>query len=199
MSRFAIRGSYGAFGSDIVFGDVEAFIDRRAVAVALEYRVTQDLTLQVGGGVGHGGRLIVDGGAHHELLPGWLATVSGSYRLVSGGEAPFVLLTGTIGGSGARTRQYGTDETVGYNAFDLRIGVAAGKTFYDMLSPYLAARLFGGPILWELEGESVTGTDQHHYQIAFGLAASLPRGFDLFVEGAPFGERGTTVGAGVAF
>jgi hypothetical protein len=90
-------------------------------------------------------------------------------------------------------------ETVGYNAFDLRVGVAVGKTFLDVLSPYLAARLFGGPILWELEGEDVTGTDQHHVQIAFGLAASLPRGFDLFAEGAPFGERAATVGAGVAF
>ncbi|MCC6551602.1 MAG: hypothetical protein IT372_01100 [Polyangiaceae bacterium] len=148
--------------------------------------------------MGHGGRLIVDD-VHHEILPGWVATVSGAYRVLRGGEGPFVLLNASLGASGASTRQYGADATAPYSAFDVRFGLTAGKTFYDALSAYLGIRAFGGPILWQLRGEDVTGVDRHHYQIAFGVAASLPRGFDLFAEGAPFGERGATVGAGVAF
>ena len=196
-----MRASCGAFGSDIVFGDLDGFIERRAATVSFEWRATPDLTLQLGGGIGHGGRLVVDG-LSHEMLPGWLSAVSASYRVLGGSEAPFVpfvLVSATLGASGARTRQAGEQGTVPYSAFDLRLGVTAGKTFLDVLSPYFAARAFGGPIFWELRGEGVTGTDQRHYQLAVGIAASLPRGVDVFAEGAPFGERGATVGAGVAF
>ena len=110
-----------------------------------------------------------------------------------------MLLSGTLGASGARTRQAGEEDTVAFNAFDLRVGVTAGRTFFDVLSPYVSVRAFGGPILWQYRGEDVTGSDQHHYQIAMGLAASLPSGIDVFFEGAPFGERAATVGAGVSF
>jgi hypothetical protein len=165
--------------------------------------------VQLGAGLGHGGQLVVEertgaevARVHHEMSPGWLATLSGSWRVVNGvGSAPFVLLSATLGAAGARTEEVaaGETETAGYTAMDLRLGVAVGKTFFQVLSPYAAARVFGGPIFWRFRGEDRTGTDRHHYQLGLGVAVSLPRRFDVFAEGAPLGERAATIGAGVAF
>jgi hypothetical protein len=198
-----VSASYGVFASELVFGDVGASIERRAFAAALEYRLTPDVTLQAGAGLGHGGRLVLDGGgagAYHELLPGWLAMAAASWRVVSGaGARPFVLLSATLGASGASTRALRADETVAYTAVDLRLGAVVGKTFFEVLSPYAAARVFGGPILWRFRGEDRMGTDRYHVQVGAGLAVSLPRRFDVFVEIAPLGERSATVGVGRAF
>lgn len=191
--------SYAAFGSEVLFGELDGFVERRAASALLEIRATRALTAQIGGGVGHGGRLVVDG-AHHDFLPGWLAMVAGSWRVVDGGgRVPFVLLTASLGGSGARTRAIGAAETESYLAFDARLGVAAGWTLFDALSPYLAARAFGGPILWRFRGEDRAGTDRYHYQLALGASALLPGGFNVSAEGVPLGERGATVGVGTMF
>lgn len=183
-----------------MFGELSGFIERRAAAAALEWRASPDITVQVGGGVGHGGRLVVEG-VHHEMLPGWLATVAGSWRVIGGdGRPQFTLLTMTLGASGARTQASGAaGEAASYFAADARLGVAAGWTFFDAISPYAAARVFGGPILWRFRGEDRTGTDRYHYQLALGLSAGLPGGFDVMAEGAPLGERGATVGVGKVF
>ena len=36
-------------------------------------------------------------------------------------------------------------------------------------------------------------------QLGAGLVTALPRGFDVFVEGVPLGERALTMGAGKTF
>ena len=91
------------------------------------------------------------------------------------------------------------DHTVFLYAFDIRVGLTVGKTFWNVLSPYAAVRAFGGPVIWKLAGETRTGTDLHHFQIAAGMVSSLPRGVDLFAEIAPLGERAVTLGGGVGF
>ena len=68
-----------------------------------------------------------------------------------------------------------------------------------MISPYIAVRAFGGPVIWSIDGETRTGTDKRHFQIAAGMVSNLPRGFDLFAEVAPFAERAVTIGGGVGF
>ena len=84
-------------------------------------------------------------------------------------------------------------------AIDIRAGLTVGKTFFEFLSPYVAARLFGGPIFWITEGRVVTGTDAYHYQLAAGVVVTLARRVDIFVEGVPLGERRISTGLGVAF
>lgn len=84
-------------------------------------------------------------------------------------------------------------------AFDIRLGLTVGKTFWNVLSPYAAVRAFGGPVIWNIDGQTRTGTDLRHFQIALGMVSSLPRGFDLFAEAAPGGERTVTIGGGVSF
>ncbi|AKT42738.1 hypothetical protein [Chondromyces crocatus] len=155
--------------------------------------------MQFGGGVSHGGRLLVEG-VHHDFTPGWLATAGGSYRVVRGeGLRPFVLLTATLGASGARTQALGVTTTERYLAFDVRVGAVVGWTLYDTLSPYLAARAFGGPIFWRFQDRDRMGTDRYHYQLALGTSVLLPGGFNVSAEGIPLGERGLSVGVGVLF
>ena len=79
------------------------------------------------------------------------------------------------------------------------LGALVGKTFWKTLSPYVGARVFGGPVFWRFADEDVTGTDRYHYQLAAGLLASLPKGVDVYAELAPLGERSVAVGGGVAF
>ncbi|MEZ4302836.1 MAG: hypothetical protein R3B70_48380 [Polyangiaceae bacterium] len=84
-------------------------------------------------------------------------------------------------------------------AVDFRVTGIAGKTFFDILSPYLVLRAFGGPVFWEHEGESETGGDKYHFQIGAGMVLALPRRFDAFVEVVPVGERAAALGLGYSF
>jgi hypothetical protein len=201
-TRFRIGASYGASGADLLFnGAIHAAMVRSAVSASFDYQASPTTTLSFGAGAGTGGSLTARG-IRHEIRPGWLATGSYARRLVDGeGSLPFVILGLSFGASGAGTRAPigGPPETAPLYAFDFRAGLTVGKTFLDVLSPYAAARLFGGPVLWRLAGAAAGGTDENHYQLAAGLVTSLPRGFDAFVEGAPLGERSVTVGAGFSF
>ena len=61
-----------------------------------------------------------------------------------------------------------------------------GTTLWDAFSPYVLARIFGGPVFWRYAGQAVTGTDVYHYQFGAGFALSLARTVDVFVEGVTF-------------
>lgn len=141
----------------------------------------------------------------HDIQPGWLFTVAYSRRLLAGqGSLPFLLLGVSGGGSGASTREavYGAraaTSSVPLYAFDIGLNLTVGKTFWNVLSPYASARVFGGPVIWKLAGKTQTGTDLHHYKIAAGMVCALPRNVDLFAEVAPLGERSVTIGGGIGF
>jgi hypothetical protein len=179
-------------------------IERRAISASVDYRLSAASTLSFGGGASLGGRLVMNGN-RYEIAPGWLATASYSRRLLDGrGAAPFLLFGVSGGGSGASTQQMilgraMSTSAVSLYAFDIRIGLTVGKTFWNVLSPYAAVRAFGGPVIWNIDGKTRTGTDQRHFQVAVGMVSSLPRGFDLFAEVAPGGERAVTIGGGVGF
>ena len=201
-TRFRVGASYGASGADLLFnGSTAAAMVRTAVSASFDYQLNPTTTLSFGAGAGTGGSLTVSG-IRYGIRPGWLATASYARRLVDGeGSLPFVIIGLSFGGSGASTGAPvpGPGGSAPLYAFDFRAGLTVGKTFLDVLSPYAAARLFGGPVLWKLAGKTALGTDQNHYQLAIGLVTALPRRFDVFVEGAPLGERAVTVGGGYSF
>jgi hypothetical protein len=91
----------------------------------------------------------------------------------------------------------GAVDRTGYEAFDLRLGAIFGTTLWDAFSPYVLARVFGGPVFWRYAGQAVTGTDAYHYQLGAGFAVSLTRSLNLFAEGAPLGEQ--AIAAGLSF
>ena len=109
---------------------------------------------------------------------------------------PFLLGTASFGASAARTAS-AAGESAHFTAYDLRAGLSAGKTF-GPATPYVAARVFGGPVLWTQHGQSLTGTDKYHYQTAVGLVLSK-KPIDFFGEWAFLGERGVVAGMGLSF
>ena len=91
-------------------------------------------------------------------------------------------------------RAIGLEPSVGYEAFDLRLGAELGTTLFEIFRPYIPVRVFGGPVYWRYQGAAVTGTDTHHYQVGAGFNARLSRRMALFAEGIPLGERAVSFG-----
>ncbi|HVY48905.1 MAG TPA: hypothetical protein VHB21_23610 [Minicystis sp.] len=207
FDRYRVGLNAAAFASDVTFGGgIDPYIERRAVTATFDVHPGLASTLSFGAGVGLGGRLAFMDHAlpvRETIDPGWLVTFAWSQRLVDGlGKKPFVLVSLSAGASGAGTHATApaaAGPTEQLYAFDVRGGVTVGKTFFQTLSPYAAARIFGGPILWTYRGKSELGTDQRHVQLAVGMVTRLPAGFDAFAEVAPAFERGVTVGAGRSF
>ncbi len=177
---------------------MDAGIQREALTASFDYRVSPTTTFGAGVGVGLDG-LITVGARRFHVLPGWEATFSYSRRLLDGtGRLPFLLFGISAGASGAWTREELVPDpgTTALYAFDIRGSLTVGKTFWDTLSPYAVARAFGGPVVWHLDGSTVLAGDRYHVQLGLGLVTSLPRRFDVFVEGVPLGERALTFGLG---
>lgn len=136
------------------------------------------------------------GGTTYDVEPGWLvaAAVSRSFAFA---ERWFVAGSITAGASSASTRVDAgvMDETATITAIDVRLGVIAGVTLWERLSPYVLARAFGGPVFWSLAGEEIRGSDQYHYQLGLGANASLPWwNLSVLVDGSVLGERALSIG-----
>jgi hypothetical protein len=200
-NRWRVGANLGGFSSTLKVSGHDVDIREAATTVTLDAKTSDRVTLQAGLGAILAGRLDVDG-TSHDVLPGWLVAGAIAYRLYDGGgAAPFVLLNGSIGVASARTRQRDVVDppTATLTSVDVRIGVAVGWTIAGVLSPYVAARAFGGPVSWSLAGQSVTGTDRYHYQIGAGLALRMGDRFDAYVEAAPLGEKRASLGLGYSF
>jgi hypothetical protein len=186
-------------------------IQREAVVASADYRLSPESTF--GGGVGAGLGGVIDvtpatagpsGRAQQRflILPGWEVTLSYSHRFLDGRRSlPFLVLGVSGGASGAWTEQEGVlnPPTSSLYALDVRAGLIVGKTLWDTLSPYAVLRGFGGPMVWSYGGSTVVAGDLYHFQLGAGMVTILPRGFDVFVEGVPLGERAVTLGAGKTF
>jgi hypothetical protein len=193
-------GAAGLYTSTTIdfSGGLHSDETRGSLVASLAYQPTKRLTLQLAAGSTLGGHLDTPAGVY-QLAPGPTGAGGVSYRLLPGTK-PFVILTANLSFSAATTQlSGGTGAAVSYDAFDLRGGALVGTTLWGVLSPYAVLRAFGGPIYWSYQGQSVTGTDAHHYQVGAGLTLVLARAVDLFVEGVPLGERSLAAGAAVAF
>jgi hypothetical protein len=196
-ARVRVGAGYSYARTDLRFfpGSTSAAFERHAVVVTSEIPLGARSTLQIGSGGVAGGRL--DAAEHNAVRPGWLAFASTGYRFVAeDGAVPFVLGSASIGAASSRTAS-GQGESAHLVSIDVRAGVVVGKTF-GPASPYVAARVFGGPVYWTERGKDLTGTDLYHYQPAVGLVLRRAL-FDLFVEWAFAGERAVSAGLGLSF
>jgi hypothetical protein len=198
--RWRVGASAAYTSTAIDFGNnLSAPETRGSVVASLAYQPTPRLTWQLAGGSTVGGTLTTPAG-RYDFAPGPTGAVGASYRLVKGTK-PFVVLTANLSFS-ATTTQLTSDPAgakVSYDAFDLRGGGLVGTTLWGVLSPYAVVRAFGGPIYWQYQGTSVTGTDAHHYQVGAGLTLLVAGRVDAFVEGVPLGERSLAAGGAFAF
>ncbi len=174
---------------------------RSSLVASLAYHPTARLSYQLAAGGTLGGRLQTPAGTQ-DFSSGVTAAVGASWRVIDT-PRPFVVLTGNLSFSRERTTLNGTngmpDVSASYSAFDLRLGALVGTTLWKVLSPYAVGRVFGGPIYWTYQGDSVTGTDAHHYQLGAGATLVVARRFNVFAEGIPVGERSAAVGTAFAF
>jgi len=176
-------------------GDLHGDQTRYAALAALAYLPTPVLTFQVGAGATFGGSLTLPDG-RHDFSPGPTAFIGASWRVFDADA--FLVLTSLLSFSAARTQLQG-EPSVGYEAFDLRLGAELGTTLFGVLRPYIPVRVFGGPVFWKYQGESVDGTDTHHYQVGLGLGVAVSRRVGVFAEGIPLGERALSLGLAAAF
>lgn len=185
--------------TDLTFeGEIPVAIERTGLVLATSVPLGERSTLDLAAGAVVSGQLGAPDGAY-TLGPGWIAGASYTYRLVDFSlPRPFVLLTGTLAATAARTERADGTAAGTLSAFDVRVGATAGYTFADVFSPYVAARLFGGPVSWRYAGAAVTGSDDYHYQPALGVVLSYAD-VDLNAEWAFLGERALSFGLGVSF
>jgi len=177
-------------------GSLDADQTRYAALAALAYLPTAALVLQAGVGVALGGSLTLPDGKH-EFSPGPTGSLGVDWRAWDDGRF-FLLLSAVLSASFAHTELPGAAQA-SYSALDLRIGGQFGIDVAGVLRPYAVARAFGGPVFWQYQGEDVSGTDAHHYQLGAGLGVRLSRHLNAFVEGIPLGEQALSLGVGLAF
>lgn len=199
--RFRVGAAFGAFSSTLKLSAHDVDIAQRAVTATLDVRVSDRWTLQGGLGAVLAGSLATEG-RHFDVKPGWLFSVGAGYRILDGqGAAPFLLGSVSYAMSFSHTQEAGLPDAprASLTTGDVRLGLAVGKTFFEVLSPYVVARVFGGPVSWKLGDETLTGGDKYHYQVGAGLALVIARRIDAFVEGVPLGERRYSFGVGFSF
>jgi hypothetical protein len=206
--RFGV--SYGHTDTVLFFGDGRrAEATRNAAVLVWEHRLAPRWTLQIGLGSLLGGSVTqtTPGGVPSTFQPGVLGSVGLTHRIfeAEGGAVdgrPFLLATYTLSFALTTTKSASAaaEQPTAYSAFDLRLGLILGTTVAKVFTPYLAARVFGGPIFWTYAGSSVVGTDAYKYELGGGLAVSVVKGrLALFVDGSVLGERDVRGGASLSF
>ncbi len=187
----------GLFQSDLTFdNDVEPEIAQQMVLAAGGYRFANGYSVRAAAGAILGGTLEHQGRTH-DVDPGWALTAALS-RNWSFGERFFATASLTAGVSSTTTRERepggAMGEEIDLRALDFRLGGVVGVTVAERFSPYLLARGFGGPVMWQLDGEDVTGSDQYHYQVGAGASVALPWSLSLLVDASVLGERAVSLG-----
>jgi hypothetical protein len=153
-----------------------------AISAALEFRVSRRWSLQAAVGGILWGRL-----GEQRASPGVVASLAGSWLALEQGRTwPFVQLSASLSGSSLR---FGDAPLT---AFDARLGVLAGYTVGERITPYVVGRVFGGPVLFR----GLTGTDASHVQLGLGAVVGLESGLDVSAEIVPFGEQRVSVSVG---
>ena len=171
-------------------GDKNADLDELGASVTLERKLSKRLTLSFSVGAVYAGQMrLPDFGNFFDVRGPALGFGLSGLLVEQSGAIPFVMVDGNFAGSVLFNQ-----ESPIY-ALDLRVGVAAGWSFFGWLTPYLVGRAFGGPVFYR----SFLGDDSHHYQFGVGVSFALPRHWDLLIEAAPLGEQRAIIAAGYSF
>ncbi|HEX4515691.1 MAG TPA: hypothetical protein VH054_19220 [Polyangiaceae bacterium] len=193
--------SYGWTSTVLFLGDLRAPTERHAAMVSFEHPMKGHWTLEVGAGSLLAGFLDT-GIGRATFEPGVLADVSLSHLVLAprGYAKPFILTSFALAGVWARTTGSVSADYVAFDfSFDVAMGIAL-KIGRQAISPFLAGRVYGGPVFWTYQGKDVTGSDAYHYALGPGLAFSFERSrVGLSFGGSVFGEKSAKAGVSFAF
>ena len=166
------------------------------VSMSAGWLINSEWTARASVGVILDGTLETQAHRIHAVEPGGLVALGAEYlALRGGGTTPFVDLSFFLGSSWTETKDPDSGDKTGYFAADARLGARAGWALDENLFPYVAARVFGGPVNWQWDDQDVIGTDVHHYQLALGTAVQIGS-LGLWIEWAGVGEQ--ALGAGLS-
>ena len=194
-----LDAGYGYYSSRLRFDDrFEMDITQHTVSAGATWLTGGSWSFRAGLGAIIAGTL-GSGGEQHDFLPGALVNITANWRaLTSQVWRPFVDLSTSLAGSWSSTELRGEGSNT-WVAIDARLGARAGWLLWQRFSPYVHARVFGGPALWfGGEDEPATGTDIYHYQIGGGLSLFFDS-WGLYAEASPLGEQSYFGGASVVF
>jgi hypothetical protein len=126
----------------------------------------------------------------HDIGPGVVASLGVARRFPLG--AFFIDVSASASISRTTTREGGGPAEALVAIDILRAGVTAGRTF-GIVSPYVLARAFGGPVWWTLDDTDVTGTDTSHFQLGAGVSITSGA-WSVVVDLAALGEQSASLG-----
>lgn len=102
-------------------------------------------------------------------------------------------VTGSVDLSASRvTTHQGFEPGVTFIATDLRVGAVVGKTL-GRFSPFLATRVFGGPVFWRYNGRDIIGTDIYKFQVGGGLSVMAGNGLSVMANVSVLGEQAASI------
>lgn len=169
------------------------------MSASLGRRLGDGWSLTAAAGVILDGEMLI---THRRIAPrvedveaGWLASLQLSRQWVAaGGRRPFVSTSVAFSAAGSATEV--DDRRRSMTSLDLRAALVVGRTFLEVWTPYVAARVFGGPVFWSFAGQDVSGGSRDHYQLGVGSLLALEWGFTLTVDWSMLGDRTLSVGLG---
>jgi len=190
----------GTFNSTLRFdNEQEADVKMSTVSISAGRPVNDKWTVRAGLGMILDGDLQPDGGTAHNAESGGLVSLGVEYHaLIGSGFTPFIDFSLFAGGSWTTTKAENSSKKISYFASDVRLGARAVWNVKGSFFPYLTVRVFGGPVNWKLNGEDVTGSDIHHYQLALGAAVQFGR-TGIYTEWAAAGEQALSAGLSMTF
>lgn len=190
--------AYGGTATDLLIAGKRVDVVQHSATVGL--RKTLDSRWSLGGSLGvlAAGELLVEG-RRHTYRPGGAASFSAGRPIAPDllGKM-FVATNYSFAATYARTRSpFG--RTGSYLAIDISAGIALGRTVWNVWSPYMSARVFGGPVWFTGADGAVPGQDPDHHSMGLGSVFTLPKNFEVGIDAALVGARGLTAQAGVNF
>ena len=201
VAKNRVGVSYGWTSTVLYFDKLRTPTERHAAMASFEHPMKGHWTIEFGAGSLLAGYLDTPLG-RATFEPGVLADVSLSHLvLASNGYAkPFILTSFALAGVWSHTRGASSAD---YVAFDFSFDVATGivlKMGRQTISPFLAGRVFGGPVFWQYGGAGVLGSDAYHYSLGPGLAFSFEHSrVGLSFGASLLGEKNAKAGVSVAF
>ncbi len=193
-----VGGSAAVSDTTLVFSDDQRVELRQSAATVIGgYAWPSQISVRAAIGVLAGGSLQGEGRTF-DLGAGLIASIGVARQW----SRPPWFLSGSagLGASRASTREMLTGgmqgARVSLTAIDARGGVAAGRTF-GPFSPYVLARVFGGPVFWSWDGSGTTGTDTRHFQLGAGASLAIGSRATILVDISALGERAASLGVAV--
>jgi len=123
-------------------------VEMSTVSIAGGWLINENWTLRGGAGLILDGEMTTPDGVVHAVEQGGLVSIGLEKRaLIGEGFTPFVDLSLFAGASWTETIDPNTQAASSYFAADVRLGARAGWNIGDNTFPYVAARVFGGPVV----------------------------------------------------